>query len=68
MQIYNNTIHSKNDFSRTNTTRNSSVFKTKPYETDINHAPKRKEILSSEEKNWHYAMPYGILNRNITLN
>jgi urocanate hydratase len=25
--------------------------------TDINHAPKRKEILSSEEKNWHYAMP-----------
>jgi urocanate hydratase len=41
--------------------------KTKPYETDINHAPKRKEILSSEE-NWHWhAMPYGILNRNITL-
>jgi urocanate hydratase len=42
--------------------------KTKPYETDINHAPKRKEILSSEE-NWHWhAMPYGILNRNITIN
>jgi urocanate hydratase len=28
--------------------------------------PKRKEILSSKKKNWHYAMPYGILNRNIT--
>jgi urocanate hydratase len=27
-----------------------SVLPKKPYETDINHAPKRKEILSSEEK------------------
>jgi hypothetical protein len=24
----------------------------KPYEVDINHAPKRKEILSTEEKNF----------------
>lgn len=23
----------------------------KPFDTEINHAPKRKEILSSEEKN-----------------
>ena len=28
----------------------SVLPKQKPYETDINHAPKRKEILSSEEK------------------
>ena len=24
----------------------------KSYETDINHAPKRKDILSTKEKNW----------------
>jgi urocanate hydratase len=27
-----------------------SVLQNKTHETDINHAPKRKEILSSEEK------------------
>ena len=24
----------------------------RPYEAEINHAPKRKEILTDEEKNW----------------
>lgn len=29
----------------------SELPNVKPYETEINHAPKRKEILSAEEKN-----------------
>jgi hypothetical protein len=27
-----------------------------------------KKSFRQKKKNWHYAMPYGILNRNITLN
>jgi urocanate hydratase len=40
----------------------------KPFDTEINHAPKRKEILSSDEKNLHFAMHCAILMQNIMLN
>lgn len=39
----------------------------KPYDPEVNHAPKRKDILTKEEKNSLSAMPYAISNRGIML-
>jgi len=37
----------------------------KPFEANINHAPKRKEILTAEER---FAMRFAILSQSITQN
>lgn len=38
----------------------------KPFDHSVNHAPKRKDILSVEEKNWPFKMRYVIFIRAIT--
>lgn len=39
----------------------------KPYEKEINHAPKRKDILNNEEKSWLLKTLYVILMPTNTL-
>lgn len=36
------------------------------YDTSINHAPKRKDILTAEERSLHFAMHCAISQRNST--
>jgi urocanate hydratase len=65
LQQHNNTPL-KNDFSRTNTTRNSFVLPKQNPTKQISRNQNAKKSFRLKKKNWHYAMPYGILNRNIT--